>query len=184
MKKIIILTAMLCFCTSIQAEPILPKISAIPDIRSLLGEMPDKEDFLKTLRCLNEWNENLNNPNFYYKRVIFHNRAGKIIKFKDLSEFDKGIFYITQGKKLTAELVKLQFLWKIESARLKDIDVHKYLVALTDLRKDTAIKYEEVIEDVFEKFSKEIPEQERNSFLKKIRELHDKSNLIKRENNE
>ena len=174
--------AVLC-CSHVHAAPILPRIITIPApiVTTLLGEPPVEEDFLKAIRRFEEWNKNLDNPDFYYKRVTFRNRAGKVIKFKDLSEFEKSIFYITQGNKLTNTLAKLEFLWKIESARLPDINVKKYLGELTDLRKDTAVKYEDVIEGIFKKFPKEIPEQERDLFLKEIRELHDKHNLVKRD---
>ena len=74
--------ALLCFCAPTQAAIIIPKIIAIPDIVALLGEPPVEEEFLKALRRFGEWNENLNNPDFYYKRVTFRDRAGKIRKFK------------------------------------------------------------------------------------------------------
>ena len=84
MKIVAIILMALCFCAPVQAAPIIPKIITIPNIHSLLGEPPVEEDFLKTLRRFGEWSENLDNPDFYYKRVVFRDRAGKVIKFKDL----------------------------------------------------------------------------------------------------
>ena len=60
------------------------------------------------------------------------------------------------------------------------IEVEGFLKNLLELRKKTAVRYEAMMEKLFEDFKDKFSEEERKHNLKVIREWHDKENLILR----
>lgn len=138
----------------------------------------------------------------HWKNVeLVNKKTSKKIKFSEFSEIDKHIFLLLEADRWTKETTILAKFWteevekfndplhqlvplgKIENPKQKAAtqkDVEKYQKQLLDLRKSFALKYEAQVELVMKKFKDDIPQKERDDFLKKVREFHDKEKLIER----
>ncbi len=127
--------------------------------------------------------------------------TGKIVEWKELSEFDKHMFCLTMLERATAHFTKVDEFWQLEIKKFDDPnhklvsvpmpendkqkpakleDVKKYVEKLTSLRKSFAVEYEAFAEKTFKTYEKEIPKEEREKMTKEIRAFHDKHKLIER----
>lgn len=131
---------------------------------------------------------NFSNPEFF-KELKFRDKANnKIIQFSSLPDFDKTVFYILEGEKISLEVKKIEGAWvnimaNVLKAPVKGIDIkalESYIVKLRELRKNHAEKYENFVEKSLNANSSKIPEEERNFLLKNIKKWNDKEKLIDR----
>lgn len=127
--------------------------------------------------------------------------TGKVVEWKELSEFDKHMFCLTMLERATAHFSKVDEFWQLEIKKFDNLnhklvpvpmpmndkqkpakleDVKKYVEKLTSLRKSFAVEYESFAEKTFKTYEKEIPKEEREKMTKEIRAFHDKHKLIER----
>lgn len=199
MRHCAIALAALLFVSAAQAHPPGPD-----------GEheahKPTIGDYEDALKHHTQWSENIANPNFY-KELEFTMLKGedeKKVKFVDLKEFEKNLFYLYQAENLSNTLARLEGMWNLElrglppvtkeiaddkkesltEERLKQVadrkDVEGYITKLHDLRKGHAIRFEKLMTEVFTKFESEIPKADRENYTAKVKEWHDKQQLVER----
>ncbi len=134
-------------------------------------------------------------------RTLIHRRNKDKVEFDKLSNFDKHMYLLSNGYRVNDMMTNIHHFWIMELKRFDDpkytpkklekiedakqepaakADVEKYLKQLTDLRKASAVRYEKFVEKVCNDFKDEIPEKERELYLKEVRDFNDENNLIER----
>jgi hypothetical protein len=139
-----------------------------------------------------------------WKEVELTNKKTKEkITFEKLSTLEKHVFCVSVGNRLMTEMGLLSGFWNAEADKFKDPnhkliplekvekpeqkaaelkDVEKYQKQLQELRQSFATNFETYLTKFFKAFKDDIPEKEREFYLKQIREYHDKEKLIERKN--
>lgn len=201
MKHYAIVFAALLLATAVQAHP------PGPDGKHE-AHKPTIGDYEEALKHHTQWSENIASPDFY-KELEFEMLKGedkKKVKFIELKEFEKNLFYIYQAESLSNKLARLEGMWNIELRQLPPIkeevvngkegpalseeqlkkeakrkDVEAYIGKLHELRKGHAVRFEKLMSEVFKKFEKEIPKADRENYEQKVKEWHDKQNLVERQ---
>lgn len=169
---------------------------------------PTIGDYEEALKHHSQWSENVSSPEFY-KELEFEMLKGeekKKVKFVDLKDFEKNLFYIYQAEALSNKLARLEGMWNFELRRLPPVkkedvalekekealteerlkqeanraDVEGYIGKLHKLREAHAVRFEKLMGDVFEKFKDEIPAADRENYSQKVKEWHDKQKLVER----
>jgi len=159
------------------------------------------EDYEKVLSKFEEMTKNFMVFDSWKEIQFKHKTTNEIVKWEDLSDFQKTLFCITMGERVTSHFSKMNDFW---NAELKQFDlpghklvpvpnpqnekqkpatkedVTKYIEKLTTIRKGFAVEYEKYVEKSFKTYEKEIPQAERDSLLKSIRDNHDKLKLVER----
>lgn len=170
----------------------ITQIQAQAQNRPPAPKLVEKAKYEKTLKQYTKWKENLSNPEFYEKFVWEGTDFKK--RFPELTDFEKNQIYLIQGFKLEKELFSLKLAWDNELIYLKDEtvtlpenaataeEVEKFQKQLLKLHKATAIKFEKLIDNVFKKYKALIPIKEREFIKEQVVKLHDKFNLIERDN--
>ena len=118
--------------------------------------------------------------------ILYDNKIkklGKQIDLKKLSKSENGMFFIYQGLEVSDILFVINESWQKQCDKLKDGDPKKQklidvIVKMKDLRKKHAVKLEKFIENSFEVI--EISNEEKQYFIKRIREWNDNQKLIER----
>lgn len=163
------------------------------DLTPKLPKLVAKDQYEKTLKSYVNWSNNLSNPKFYeqYKWTIKEGEK----KFPDLTDFEKDQVYLIQGFRLERELFSLKLAWDNEIAWLKSgrinpesipenaatvEEIEGFQKQLLELRKETAVKFEKLMGELFEKHKDKIPLKEREYVSSQIKKWHDKYNLIER----
>lgn len=174
-------------------------------------EEPTVEEYDIAFKHYAEWSKNIANPDFYKDLEFGMLKDGEQkVKFTELKEFEKNLFYLYQAENLSNRLFMLQNFWQNELKKLQILDeqpieapdpgeevrvekpknpikatatikdVEGYLFNVYNLRKAHAYRYETLINYIFDKFKDEIPETDRDNYLDKVRTWHDKQQLINR----
>jgi len=160
---------------------------------------PKVKDYNDALKGTGDLHKNVNNPDYYKDFDLENTKTKKTAKLKDLSDFEKDIFYMVQAEKLTKQLAGLNYAWNKEKdvaperakdAKKEDLakddrlpdktDIEEALAKLVQLRKDHAVKYEKIVEDTLKKHAKVIPEKDAKLYSQQVREFHDRQKLIER----
>jgi hypothetical protein len=164
------------------------KVQAVPKLEE---DLPVKSDYEHALKRYTEWSKKFNDPEYWKNVTLTRVSDKKELKVKDLPEFDRQSFYLSNLQRLTFELTRLNGFWQDELKKyaLKPpthenaptLDELKgYVEKLTDLRKETA----KILENYAEKFTKDNAEKltkdEIAELLKKIRDYNDENKLIER----
>lgn len=151
-------------------------------------EKKDYEEFVKkTDKTIKEYATEK-----YYDELKFTNKeTGEQKSFKDFTPMQKFIFFVMRGTALDHELEEVYNKWKenLKSAEEKPgddkeaskADLEKYMSNLMESRKKNAVKIEGLVSELFKKWPDEFTKEEKETFLKSLKEYHDKNNLIKRE---
>jgi hypothetical protein len=203
--RFITLFLILLLSTSSFAQESKPEIKK-PESKVEIKE-PTKKDFEDALKQYTVWSNNLNKASWYKDVTLIEmildektkQKSPKEIKFLEFTEYDKDLFYLLQGRKLTGELTRLDYYWRSEKERIRkkmllvhqglekwktgDLvqeDIDKYLERLRALRIATAIKFETLIISTFKKYEKQVPKKEFEEFYDQIKEYHDRYKLINR----
>lgn len=201
MRHCAIALAALLLVSAAQAHPPNPDGEHEPH-KPTIGNYED------ALKHHTQWSENIDNSDFY-KELEFEMLKGKDkkkVKFTELKEFEKNLFYIYQAESLSNKLSRLEGMWNFElrrlppvkeevkneenepealtEERLKEIanrkDVEGYINKLHELRKDHAVRFEKLMTNVFKEFENEIPKADRENYEQKVKEWHDKQSLVDR----
>ena len=166
---------------------------------------PTLEDYEKNLEYYTGFCKEVFDFNSWNHVELKNTKTNKTVKFSELSEYEKNIFCVLMGDRLTREMTSTYQTWEGEQAKFKDknykplaktkinnakenpalkVDIDKYLDTLMTLRKDHAQAYEKYIEKVFATYTKEIPEKEREHYLNQVKEYHDNNKLVERKKKE
>ena len=162
---------------------------------------PTFEDYESLLEKLTKVSKDFTKLEVWDGIKLKNKVTGKVVEWKELSEFDKHMFCLTMLERATAHFSKVDEFWQLEIKKFNDPnhklvsipmpmndkqkpakleDVKKYVEKLTSLRKFFAVEYEMFVEKTFKTYEKEIPKEEREKMTKEIRAFHDKHKLIER----
>lgn len=151
--------------------------------------LPKAKDVEQTIINLSTWSENVDKESFYDQMIFKDKESNKIIKFKDLSDIEKDVFYILQAEIVGNQLFSMSmFVTSVKPApdstdpdRLPNAkDLSEFNARIQSLRKSHALKFEKVVESIFKKHEKTIPEYDRKMYMLKITSWHDQYKLINR----
>jgi len=171
-------------------------------------EFKSGAEYEKALDNYSLWNDNIDNPEFY-KDFSWKGKDFEV-KWEDLTEFEKDQLCIVQAFKLEKELLELDHYWsqeimsfmfqsrfvvpvdpngeeeveKEEEVKTTIDDMMKYSQQLTDLRKETALGFEKLLDEMFEKHKLKFSKKETNFVKNQVARFHDHYHLIERNNEE
>ncbi len=154
-------------------------------------------DYEKVLKSFNEWSDNLSNPEWWKDVRLTNSKTKEVVKFSELSEYRKYIFYFMSAEKLSQQLKQMNGHWQDEiknfSVAAKDpkiVDpkllpptkeqIIVFCKKLLDVRKATAIRFEALADKVFKKYKDKFTPEEIATITKHIRDFNDKEKLIDR----
>jgi hypothetical protein len=168
---------------------------------------PSIAEYEDAIKYYDNWSKSLDNPNFY-KNLSFEVPNGSkkdVIPFKDLPEIQKDVFYLKQAEDCSNQLFHIETAWlKVVDtmSRMTDEDkkefqekykdktgkekpptkkqVEELIEKISKLRKTHAVKYEELIVEIFKKHKDTIPAADRRNYTSKVRAWNDKHKLIER----
>lgn len=162
---------------------------------------PTLEDYEKYLAKMEKISKDFMVFDSWKEMSFKHKVTGKVVEWKDLSEYEKTMFCVVMAERTTAYFTRMDAFWKEELKSFENPnhklvpvpnpenekqkpatkeDVTKYVEKLTSIRKNFAVEYEKFAEASFKKYEKEIPAPEREKMLNSIREYHDKFKLVER----
>lgn len=154
-------------------------------------ELPTKGEYDRALKHYTEWKTKFNDPDHWKNVTLTRVSDKKEFKVKDLEDFDRQGFYLSNLRRASFEMTRMDGFWQKE---LKDYtakpptqegvptpdELKVYIEKLTKLRKETAV----VLEDYAAKFVKDngakITKDEGDLLLKQIKDYHDENKLIER----
>jgi hypothetical protein len=154
-------------------------------------------DYKKIINLASRWSKNLTNVKYYETRYTFkEKKTGEIKKLSELPAFDRDMFFMLQCELITKNLTTTNDKWKTDADALpsadkeeeeeedktpaKKEDVQQFLGQLLVIRKTAAEKYEALAEKVFKDYADKFTTEERDQYLKSMRDRHDKDKLIER----
>ncbi len=162
---------------------------------------PTVEEYEKNLTKMQNMAQNFTDFNSWKEISFKHKVTGKIVKWKDLSDYEKTMFCLFMAERSTTYFAKMDLYWQNElnefnkpnhklismpnpkNEKQKPAskeDVEKFIQDLTLIRKKFAKEHEQFMENSIKNYEKEIPEKEREKMLNSLREYHDSHQLIKR----
>jgi hypothetical protein len=183
-----------------QAQSGQPPVT-VPPTPAAPEPSPTLEQYEKFLTKMETMAKNFTNFDSWKEMSFKHKVTGKVVEWKDLSEFEKTMFCLIMADRTTAYFTRMNEFWQDELKEFDDPnhklvptpnpendkqkpatkeDVKKYVDKLTVLRKDFALEYEKFAEKSLKTYEKEIPQAERDKMLKSMKEYHDKHKLIER----
>lgn len=150
----------------------------------------DYEDYLKRA---SEAIDMFDKEDFYKKFNFKHKVTEEVKKFSDFTPFERAIFYILQAERFSKHLEYIEDTWLHEMLNISKLnieqsdqetarkdDIEKYVKELHQIRKKTAVKYENLLEKVFKDFPSDFTEKEKTFMKKTIKDYNDKNKLIQR----
>jgi hypothetical protein len=159
---------------------------------------PTVADYKNVYLKYAKWHNNLANDKFYDSMYQFKDKkTGVVKKLADLPEFDKQLFYAMQVELLSKTMEQLQEKWTANMKSLPSVtdsdieednnlreakkeDVEAILLQLNVLQKKVAEKQEAMVEKLFKDHAKEFTDEERDLYIKNMRERNDRNKLIER----
>lgn len=162
---------------------------------------PTIEDYEKFMTKMEDMTKNLTTLDSWEKISFKHKVTGKIIEWKNLSDYEKTMFCLVMAERTTDYLTKMDMYWQQElkifdkpnhklipmsnpkndkQKPAKKEDVKIYVYELLALRKKFALEYENFAKKSLKTYEKEIPQPEREKILKSIFDYHDKYKLVER----
>lgn len=201
MKTFKTLAAMLFFATVVgfatAQPPTSDKKEATPKVKSQTiphpkeEDLPVKSDYEHALKRYAEWGKKFNDADYWKNVTLTRVSDKKEFKIKDLPDYDKNSFYLSNLRRLTFELTKLNGFWQDELKKYTVMppthenaptvdELKGYIDKLTTLRKDTAKSLEDYAEKFTKDYSDKLTADEVKQLLKSIRDFHDENKLIER----
>jgi hypothetical protein len=177
-----------------QPQPLAPQAPAE-------DPSPTIEDYEKFLTKIENMGKNFMVFDSWKEMSFKHKVTGKVVEWKDLSDYEKTMFCLIMAERTSAYFTKMNTYWQNELKEFDDPnhklvptpnpendkqkpatkeDVKKYVEKLTTLRKNFAVEYEKFAEKSLKTYEKEIPQPEREKMLKSMRDYHDKHKLVER----
>jgi len=160
---------------------------------------PKVKDYLEALKNAENWSKNINSPEFYKDYELENTKTKKTAKLKDLTDFERDLFYLLQAENLSKQLAGLNQAWAKEATTAPErykattkedlektdrnpdkTDIEESIKKLTQIRKDHAVKFEKIMEDTLSKYTKEIPEKDAKLYQQQVKDFHDHHKLIER----
>jgi hypothetical protein len=101
-------------------------------------------------------------------------------KFKNLSELEKKTYTLIFGIEINAKLTNLHSIWQEELKKATDDceeieankeEIQKYIDELLEIRKDYAVKVEEVAVQLFKDYPNNFTKEEQEFTLKKLKDF-------------
>tara|TARA_Y100000034_G_scaffold134066_1_gene201506 strand:- start:11982 stop:12608 length:627 start_codon:yes stop_codon:yes gene_type:complete len=207
MKKLLLmlfLVPSMAFAQPPEVPPDLPPAEA-EDPREVVPQPPTPpSENQKSLNHYRQLSKDFVNEDHYKGFAFKDQQTEKVKKFSDFTKQERLLYMIFQGEKLTLYLEMLQVSWenelkvlkkvmdgieipegKVETEKVKELEekikeVDRLMNELVVLRKNTAVKFEDFLGKTFALLQDDIKEEERESYLKAIRNYHDKHKLIER----
>ena len=198
MKKILIIIAILVFAPASLAQTTPAPTTTTEEASGF--QYPTVSDYRNVLNDYVLWNTNLANLKFYEALVFKNRKTGKTTKFSDFSKIEKRLYLLYNAELLSIKMIRLELTWSFERIQLKiekelettrpttqngkkvatSKDVDENIYAIRALRIKHAVDFEKLINNVFEEFKDEIPEEDRKFYVGRIRKFHDSQKLIDR----
>ena len=154
-------------------------------------ELPTKKEYDRALKHYTEWKNKFNDLDYWKSVTLTRVSDKKEFKIKDLDEFDRQAFFLSNLRRCSFEMTRLYGFWQKELAQYiikpplqegvpTTDELTEYLEKLTKLRKEAAT----TLEAYAEKFVKDNPgkftKDESEQLLKSIKSYHDEQKLIER----
>lgn len=156
---------------------------------------PTAKEYESVLVGFERWTKNFNKPEFY-KEFELKTGDKKPTRFTSLPKLDQDLFYIWSGQNCGNQMTSMFMKWQQDAAQLERMEkveseeeqkkhissaeVKKYIEKLAVLRKKHASNFEKSTEVIFKAHVKEIPQKDRDFYLKQIRGFHDHFKLVDR----
>ena len=144
------------------------------------------KEFEQVVVNYDKWSDNIDNPDFYTK--FFWKDGEKIIKFADLSEFEKDQFYILQIHQISREMYSINASWvgilKYTTGYPAEINASKiseYLLKLQKIRTKTASKVGGIVKKLLTKHEDKFLEKESSFIIRRIERWHRAQGLLSNE---
>lgn len=155
------------------------------------NELPVKSEYERALKHYADWKDKFDNMDYWKNVTLTRVSDKKEFKVKDLPEFDRQGFFLSNLRRLGFELTRLNGFWqeelkqytakppKQEGVPTTD-ELKGYIERLTKLRKEAAVKLETYAERFVRDNAAKITKEEGDQLLKQIRSYHDENKLIER----
>jgi hypothetical protein len=150
---------------------------------SVIGftQQPPTTDYQKELLRLKEASENFTNEAYYSTSWFKHKKTGEIRKFTVFTKLEKQIFYLWNAERISIEFTVTQQKWEKEVEGMEEgSDLGKLLLDLVILRKAHALKYEQVLKNMFDSFPDDFTKEEKSFITNRVMKYHDDNKLIQR----
>lgn len=181
MKKVLLPLILFWTFASLQAAPI--------EIKENKPFKPTIEDYKNTVEYLKKLIANIDKEEFYHD-VYYTDLKTKTVKnFPKWSPVEKDLFYIMRCETVSNQMHQLNIVWAKESKvaehdkekLVAKEEIDKFIVELSTIQMEFAVKFESLAAAIFDRHKKEIPEKEAKLYISRIKEWHDENKLIKRE---
>ena len=181
----------LSFDASAQEKKDPPKTPPKVVVPTQEESLPTKPDYERALKHYTEWSKKFNDEDYWKEVTLIRVSDKKELKVKDLDKFDKQGFFLSNLRRCSFEMGRLNGYWEEELKKytatpptqkgVPNTDELKgYLKTLTALRKDTAVKLEDFAGKFVKDFPDKLTKEEGEQLLKSIRDFHDENKLIER----
>ena len=150
-------------------------------------------DYKNELKTFSGAVKGLDSLDFFKKSFTFkNNKTGETKKFEEFGKFDQDMLRLTFMERIVRvlEVTENSLSGSVKTAEEgtakdnevpKKDDLQKMIKEVQELRKTAAVKWEAHAEKVFKDWvPKEIPEKDRDVYLKRMKDYNDKNKLIER----
>lgn len=194
---VIMLSSTLLF--SQEQLPNEPSTLVVPEMRiPTLEEMntPKIAEYEAVLKGFKNWTGNFNQLEFY-KEFEMKEGETKQTRFDKLPKLDQNLFFVWSGQNCGNQMTTVFMKWSHDVVQLERIEkvsppnetnkecataakVKEFVKQLSELRKKHAVGFEGTTVTIFKTHAGDIPQKDRELYLKQIREFHDHYKLIDR----
>lgn len=202
MKNVLKIVALMLLFSALASSPVNaesrfpPKsenknVQALPPKGDKEDDLPVKPDYEHALKRYTEWEKKFNDADYWKNVTLTRVSDKKEFKIKDLPDYDRQSFYLSNLQRLTFELTKLDGFWQNELKKYTLVppthegaptldELKGYIEDLTKLRKKTATTLENYAEKFTKDYADKLTKDEVKELLKKIKDFHDENKLIER----
>ena len=152
-------------------------------------------DFKAELKILEDWSAHLDDEAFYDKVFTLTNRkTGEVKQFSKLEAFQKRMFFSMSAEEISKRLDNSVKTWRellddlpnddgkeaTDAQPPKKANLKKLITHAVAVQKLHAPRWEAVAEGLFNDYADRFTDKEKEHYLQKMREYHDKNKFIKR----
>lgn len=154
-------------------------------------EFPVKIEYEKTLKHYTDWKNNFDDVDYWKNITLTRVSDKKELKIKDLKDYERNRFYLSNLRRATFEMSRLNNSWEKEIETYTEMppkqdgiptveELKMYVKKLTFLRKQTAIILEDYAVNFIQSNMDKITKDEADLLLKQIKDYHNEQKLTER----
>ena len=154
-------------------------------------ELPVKSEYDRALKHYGNWKDKFNDADYWKSVTLKRVSDKKEFKVKDLPDFDRRGFFLSNLRRCTFEMKRLDGFWQKELKEYTEntpkqegvpttAELKVYIEKLTKLRKETAPILEKYAENFVKDYADKLTKEEGELLLKQIKDFHDEDKLIER----